>query len=79
MLWVWVLDVVGTILDWVTGWFPANWVIPYPAGLFVQIPVPGGLSTDALSLLLVWTVLIGGALIVGRFLTWIYRLIPTNG
>jgi hypothetical protein len=55
-------------------------VIPYPeAGWQLLVPVPLGLSAGSLQTWATWGLLVAGALVTGRFLTWLYRLIPANG
>jgi len=82
VLTLWTFELAVTLVGWVTSWFPSDLVIPYPSnGLNLLIPVPIATS-GMIALLNSWwgiALLLFAALAVGRFLTWLYRLIPANG
>lgn len=78
MIWVWLVEAAEVVVGWVTSWFP-DITVPYPAQIVILVPIPGGLSLLGINAWLIVSAAVGAALLIGRALTWLYRLIPTNG
>lgn len=78
MIWLWLLEAATGVIGWVVSWFPDS-TITYPAAPSVILPVPLGLNVGSIEAVFVLALIVAAVLIVGRLLTWIYRLIPTNG